>query len=80
MNRKLIFIAWLALALPALAAVAQETSARTVQYHSQDIVPIHANGSINSKLMRGPQNDGSPARSRASETGEEGPMRPLPPD
>ena len=42
MNRKLIFIAWLALALPALAAVAQETSARTVQYHSQDIVPIHA--------------------------------------
>ena len=42
MNRKLIFIAWLALALPALAAIAQETSARTVQYHSQDIVPIHA--------------------------------------
>ena len=42
MNRKLIFIAWLALALPSLAAVAQEASARTVQYHSQDIVPIHA--------------------------------------
>jgi type IV secretion system protein VirB9 len=42
MIRKLIFIAWLALALPALAAVAQEASARTVQYHSQDIVPIHA--------------------------------------
>jgi len=42
MNRKLIFIAWLALALPALAAVAQEASARTVQYHSQDIIPIHA--------------------------------------
>ena len=41
MNRKLIFIAWLALALPSLAAVAQEASARTVQYHSQDIVPIH---------------------------------------
>ena len=42
MIRKLIFIAWLALALPSLAAVAQEASARTVQYHSQDIVPIHA--------------------------------------
>jgi len=42
MTRKLIFIAWLALALPSLAAVAQEASARTVQYHSQDIVPIHA--------------------------------------
>jgi len=42
MNRKLIFIAWLALALPSLAAVAPEPSARTVQYHSQDIVPIHA--------------------------------------
>jgi type IV secretion system protein VirB9 len=42
MNRKLIFIAWLALALPSFAAVAQEASARTVQYHSQDIVPIHA--------------------------------------
>ena len=42
MNRKLIFIAWLALALPSLVAVAQEASARTVQYHSQDIVPIHA--------------------------------------
>jgi type IV secretion system protein VirB9 len=42
MNRKLIFIAWLALVLPTLAVVAQEPSARTVQYHSQDIVPIHA--------------------------------------
>ena len=42
MNRKLIFIAWLALALPSAAAVAQDASARTVQYHSQDIVPIHA--------------------------------------
>jgi type IV secretion system protein VirB9 len=42
MIRKLIFIAWLALALPTLTAVAQEPSARTVQYHSQDIVPIHA--------------------------------------
>ena len=42
MSRKLIFIAWLALALPPLIAVAQDVSARTVQYHSQDIVPIHA--------------------------------------
>ncbi len=42
MNRKLIFIAGLALALSSAAAVAQEASARTVQYHSQDIVPIHA--------------------------------------
>jgi type IV secretory pathway VirB9-like protein len=31
-----------ALALAPLAAVAQDASARTVQYHSQDIVPIHA--------------------------------------
>jgi type IV secretory pathway VirB9-like protein len=42
MNRKIILIAGLALALPTAAAVAQEASARTVQYHSQDIVPIHA--------------------------------------
>jgi type IV secretory pathway VirB9-like protein len=42
MKAKLIFIAGLALALPPLVGVAQETSARTVQYHSQDIVPIHA--------------------------------------
>ncbi len=27
---------------PASSAVAQDASARTVQYHSQDIVPIHA--------------------------------------
>ena len=40
MSRKLIFIAWLAVALS--RAVAQDASARTVQYHSQDIVPIHA--------------------------------------
>jgi len=39
---KLIFIAGLALALSPLGASAQEPSARTVQYHSQDIVPIHA--------------------------------------
>jgi type IV secretory pathway VirB9-like protein len=30
------------LALSSIAAVAQDASARTVQYHSQDIVPIHA--------------------------------------
>jgi len=37
-----VCIAGLALALCSLAAAAQEASARTVQYHSQDIVPIHA--------------------------------------
>ena len=42
MNGKLIFIAGLALALSPLGASAQDASARTVQYHSQDIVPIHA--------------------------------------
>ena len=42
MNRKRICIAGLALALSSVAAVAQEASARTVQYHSQDIVAIHA--------------------------------------
>jgi type IV secretion system protein VirB9 len=42
MNRKLIFIAWLAVALSRALAVAQDASARTIQYHSQDIVPIHA--------------------------------------
>ena len=42
MNRRIILIAGLALALPTAAAVAQEASARTVQYHSQDIVAIHA--------------------------------------
>jgi hypothetical protein len=44
MNRKLIFIAspGLAWRAPSLAAVAQDASARTVQYHSQDIVPIRA--------------------------------------
>jgi type IV secretory pathway VirB9-like protein len=35
-------IAWLALALSSTVAVAQDASARTVQYHSQDIVPIRA--------------------------------------
>jgi hypothetical protein len=33
----IVFIAGLALALSSLAAVAQEASARTVQYHSQDM-------------------------------------------
>jgi type IV secretory pathway VirB9-like protein len=42
MNRLLAVSAGLALALTSVAGVAQETSARTVQYHSQDIVPIHA--------------------------------------
>ena len=42
MKRTLIFIAGIALALPPVAAAAQDASARTVQYHSQDIVPIHA--------------------------------------
>ena len=42
MNRLLIAPAGLALALTSVAATAQETSARIVQYHSQDIVPIHA--------------------------------------
>jgi type IV secretion system protein VirB9 len=37
-----VCIAGIALALTSLAAAAQEASARTVQYHSQDIVPIHA--------------------------------------
>ncbi len=40
MNSKLIFIA--TLAALAIHAPAQDASARTVQYHSQDIVPIHA--------------------------------------
>jgi type IV secretion system protein VirB9 len=41
MNSRLIFIAGIALLLPRLGASAQEPSARTVQYHAQDIVPIH---------------------------------------
>jgi type IV secretory pathway VirB9-like protein len=41
MNR-IIFIAGLALALAPLTTSAQDASARTVQYHSSDIVPIHA--------------------------------------
>lgn len=42
MNRKLAFVASIALLLPALAAPAQDASARTVQYHAEDIIPIHA--------------------------------------
>lgn len=42
MNLKLVCIAGVALALFPLGALAQDASARTVQYHSQDIVPIHA--------------------------------------
>ncbi len=42
MNRTLIITAGVALALIPPVAVAQDASARTVQYHSQDIVPIHA--------------------------------------
>jgi type IV secretion system protein VirB9 len=41
MSRKLISTAWIAVGLSALAG-AQEPSARTVQYHSEDIVSIHA--------------------------------------
>ena len=40
MKSKLIFIA--ALAALAMHAPAQDASARTVQYHTQDIIPIHA--------------------------------------
>ena len=42
MNRIRFAVTGLALALAPLVAVAQDASARTVQYHSQDIVPIHA--------------------------------------
>jgi type IV secretion system protein VirB9 len=42
MNRRLNAIAGLALALVSADAIAQDASARAVQYHSQDIVPIHA--------------------------------------
>lgn len=42
MNCKLIFIATVAAGLHTCTSYAQDASARTVQYHSQDIVPIHA--------------------------------------
>jgi type IV secretory pathway VirB9-like protein len=44
MKRILFTVAWLtlALSLTSAVAVAQDASARTVQYHSQDIIPIRA--------------------------------------
>jgi type IV secretory pathway VirB9-like protein len=44
MKRILFTVAWLtlALSLASTVAVAQDASARTVQYHSQDIIPIRA--------------------------------------
>ena len=42
MKRTLISLAVLAMTVPSITAVAQDASARTVQYHSQEIVPIHA--------------------------------------
>ena len=37
-----VTLAWLAVSLSSTVAFSQEASARTVQYHAQDIVPIHA--------------------------------------
>src|SRR5260370_11133260 len=42
MYHSTLTIGWLAMALSASSAIAQDASARTVQYHSQDIVPIRA--------------------------------------
>jgi type IV secretion system protein VirB9 len=42
MNRILSLVAGFSLALTSAVAVAQDASARTVQYHSRDIVPIRA--------------------------------------
>ena len=42
MNRPILISAGLGLVLGSASSVAQDASARTVQYHSQDIVPIHA--------------------------------------
>jgi type IV secretory pathway VirB9-like protein len=42
MKHQNLFVAGLVLAASAPIAQAQDASARTVQYHSQDIVPIHA--------------------------------------
>jgi type IV secretion system protein VirB9 len=42
MNRKLIFLAGITLAFAPVGATAQNASARTVKFHSQDIVAIHA--------------------------------------
>ncbi len=42
MNRRFFVMTGLALVFASSVAVAQDAAARTVQYHSQDIVPIHA--------------------------------------
>jgi len=42
MKHTLILVAALTLTLSPFVGTAQDASARTVQYHSQDIVPIHA--------------------------------------
>ena len=42
MKSMLILVAGFTLAVPAFTVRAQDASARTVEYHSQDIVPIHA--------------------------------------
>jgi type IV secretion system protein VirB9 len=42
MNRILLIVSGLALSVSGVSAIAEDASARTVQYHSQDIVPIHA--------------------------------------
>ena len=42
MKLSLIFVAAIAVALPSVDGTAQDASARTVRYHSQDIVAIHA--------------------------------------
>jgi hypothetical protein len=42
MNRSSLLVTGVAVIFGSSVAIAQEASARTVQYHSQDIVPIHA--------------------------------------
>jgi len=42
MNRPILISAGLGLVLGSASSVAQDASARTVRYHAQDIVPIHA--------------------------------------
>ena len=42
MNRIFLIVSGLALSASGASAIAEDASARTVQYHSQDIVPIHA--------------------------------------
>jgi len=41
-NMYRVFVPLALVAVTAIPAIAQDASARTVQYHSQDIVPIHA--------------------------------------